>query len=528
MRVYEGDWVVSALIEDRAERLRDDVAVTGVQGARTYGELRDEAARIAGALGALGVEPGDRVATMLDTSLDYVAAWLGVLWAGAIDVPVNTELKGTFLDHVLRDSGADVLVVDARWLERLRHVRAADLRHVVVVGEGDFDPDAHRQTLHLFTDMVAADPVGRVPRDDTDIAYIIYTSGTTGPSKGVVHTNRSALWYIQPFRRQLGWRDGDVVYCNFPLFHQMGRSSMTTTAFWEGASVALRPHFSAGDFWADVRGIGATIFGYLGAILLILDAQPETDEDVDNPLRVGFGAAAPPALMQRFEQRFGVTLLENYGSTECGVPSFAMPGDLKRGTMGRRAWYLDVEIHDRGDRPVPTGTRGEIVVRPREPYSIFSGYWGRPAETVAAFTNLWFHSGDEGYFDEDGYLVYTDRIKDSIRRRGENISSFEVERAMQTHPDVVECAAYAVSSELTEDEVMVCVVLGPDATADASELFHHAIEQIPRFAVPRYLRLVDELPRTASQRVRKYLLREAGVTPDTADREILGIVVPRR
>jgi carnitine-CoA ligase len=524
MSVYDGEWVVSSLIDDRAERIGDRLAVTAAGGQRTYAELRDEAQRVGRFLQRLGVGPGDPVATMLDTSLDYVAAWLGIVWAGGVDVPVNTEFKGLFLEHLLRDASARVLVIDARWVRRLDDLDLPDLTHVVVVGEPS---GGTSRSVHRFADALADDPAPLVPRGPEDLVYVIYTSGTTGGSKGVMHTNRSALWYVQPFRMQLGWRDGDVVYCNFPFFHQMGRSSMTTTAFWEGASVALRPHFSAREFWDDVRELGATIFGYLGAILLLLDAQPERPDDADNPLRVGFGAAAPPTLMRRFEERFGVTLLENYGSTECGVPSFAMPGDVRHGTMGRPAWYMDVEIHDEHDRPVPAGELGEIVVRPREPGSIFQGYWNRPEATLEAFRNLWFHSGDQGRLTEDGYLVYTDRIKDSIRRRGENISSFEVERAMQAHPAVIECAAYAVPSELTEDEVMVSVVLKPDVPATPEELLGFAADRIPRFAVPRYLRVVGELPRTPSQRVQKFKLRDEGVTPDTADREALGITLVR-
>lgn len=527
---YDGPWVLGRLLDDRAERLGDREAVRGTEGQRSYAALRDRASRLGAGLLALGLAPGDRVATMLDTSIASVETWLAIVWAGGVEVPVNTEYKGTFLAHVLRDSGARVLVVDARWVERLAGLDLPDLDHVVVVpaadGSATVDGDpaaagrltvgARRVAVHHLDVLGAADAVPAVVRQPDDLAYIIYTSGTTGASKGVMHTHRSTGWYVQPFRRQLGWQPGDVVYCNFPFFHQMGRTSMTTTAFWEGAAVALRPRFSATAFWDDVRDLGATIFGYLGAIILLLDAQPERDDDRDHPLRVGFGAAAPPELMTRFTSRFGVTLLENYGSTECGVPSFAMPGDVRPGTMGRPAWYLEVAIHDEQDRPLPAGQRGEIVVRPREPGAIFSGYWNRPEATLEAFRNLWFHSGDQGELTADGYLVYTDRLTDSMRRRGENISSFEVERAMQAHDAVVECAAYAVPSELTEDEVMVAVVLSEPV--DPGDLLRFAAETMPRFAVPRYLRIVDALPRTPTQRVQKFLLREAGVTPDTVDR----------
>ncbi len=520
---YTGEWVISSLLDDRAERLTDNLFVSSASGNLTYGQLRDGAQRFARSLQDLGVSPGDRVATMLDSSVEYVTCWFGIVWVGAVDVPVNTEYKGTFLEHVLRDSAANVLVIDGRWMNRLEGLTLPDITHIVVVGE----PTAvSPHTVHALPELLTADPAPLVQRDPQDLVYIMYTSGTTGPSKGVMHTNRSALWYIQPFLRQLGWREGDVVYANFPLFHQMGRSTMTTAAMWQGERVVLRPVFSVSDFWRDVREIGATIFGFLGSIILMLDSLPEQPDDADNPLRVGFGAAAPPELMEKFESRFGVTLLENYGSTECGVPAHAMPGDIKLGTMGRPTWYMDVEIHDEQDKPVPTGVKGEIVVRPREPDSIFAGYWNDAAATVDAFRNLWFHSGDAGVIDDDGYLTYVDRIKDSLRRRGENISSFEVERAVQAHSDVLECAAYAVPSEYTEDDVMVAVVAAADGV-DIEALFEFCIETIPRFAVPRYIRVMDVLPKTPSQRVQKYRLRTDGVTADTVDREALGLTLRR-
>ena len=521
---YTGEWVVSSLLADRADRLGDRLFVSSASGDLTYGQVCDRAQRVAGALQYLGVGPGDRVATMLESSIEYVSAWFGIVWAGAVDVPVNTEYKGMFLEHVLRDSEANVLVIDGRWLDRLAGLDLPDLHHVIVVGEPVGGSGGREQ--HDLGELLRASPVPRVLREPRDLVYIMYTSGTTGASKGVMHSNRSAFWYIQPFLRQLGWREGDVVYANFPLFHQMGRSTMTTAAMWQGERVVLRPVFSLSDFWRDVRDVGATIFGFLGSIILMLAQQPERPDDADNPLRVGFGAAAPPELMKAFEERFGVTLLENYGSTECGVPSHAMPGDIKVGTMGRPTWYMDVEIHDSSDNPLPPGVKGEIVVRPREPDSIFAGYWRNPEATVEAFRNLWFHSGDAGFIDDEGYLVYQDRIKDSIRRRGENISSFEVERAVHAHDTVAECAAYAVPSDFTEDEVMIAVVPSGEKV-DARAIFEFSIETIPRFAVPRYLRVVDALPKTPSQRVRKFLLREEGVTADTFDREALGLRLRR-
>jgi crotonobetaine/carnitine-CoA ligase len=220
-------------------------------------------------------------------------------------------------------------------------------------------------------------------------------------------------------------------------------------------------------------------------------------------------------------------LIEMYGSTEVGPASGSFGPHRKIGTQGKPLDYVVLEIHDEADRPVDDGVEGEIVIRPAVPYGIFQGYWGMPEHTIDAFRNLWFHTGDGGKFDEDGCLVFTDRIKDSIRRRGENISSFEVEAAVQAHPSVLECGAYAVPSELTEEEVMIAVVLKDGADIGVEALYQHCIEQMPRFAVPRYIRFVDELPKTPSQRIQKFKLRADGITEDTFDREALGIVVPR-
>lgn len=440
---YRGELVLSALIEDRAERLGDRTAVTSAAGDLAYGELAERAARVAGALVALGVEPGDRVATMLDNSLEYLAAWLGVCWAGAVDVPVNTALKGAFLEHVLLQCGAAVLVVDGRRLDRLEPLRLPDLRHVVVVG-GPPELPLPGLSAHRFEDCLAHAPAARTRRAESDLVYIMYTSGTTGPSKGAMHCNRSVLLSnVVPWLEILGLTGEDVAYSMFPLFHGTARNAVVTSTIWAGGRVVLRDGFSASRFCDDVRATGATFFAYMGVVLHLLFAQEPRPDDADNAVRVAFGGAAPHELVEAFERRFGLELLEVYGSTELGVATAPRIGTRKLGTMGRPRADLLLEIHDEAGRPLPAGAQGEIVVRPEQAYCIFQGYWQEPEATVEAFRNLWFHTGDGGYLDEDGYLVFTDRIKDSLRRRGENISSFEVERAVRAHPDVLECAAYA-------------------------------------------------------------------------------------
>lgn len=524
-RVYDGDWVFAQVLEDRAERFAEEIAITAASGDLTFAQLRDRGARVGAALAAVGVQPGDRVATMLDPTTDYLAAWFGVVWAGAVDVPINTAFKGEFLRHILAGSGAAAVVVDGRWAGRLAGLELPDLRHVVVVGEATADPVG--VPTSTLAEALSSEPMPFVPRTETDLLYIMYTSGTTGPSKGVMLNNRSALWNAKAWIDIMELGDDDVAYSMFPLFHVTARSAVVSASLWNGSRAVLRESFSASGFIDDVRATDATWFGYMGAVIQMLWKQPERDDDADNRLRVAFGAAAPPALIEPFQQRFGVELLELYGSTELGPATAPRPGRSKRGTMGLPCEHVLVEVHDPEGFRCATGVAGEIVARPAVPYGMFQGYWQMPEETLTAFRNLWFHTGDGGVMDDEGYLTFTDRIKDSLRRRGENISSFEVERAVQRHPDVLEAAAYAVPSELTEDEVMVAVVPLEDVDLDVRALLRFCAETMPRFTVPRYVRVLDSLPKTPSQRVQKFRLRAEGITADTVDRLVEGVEVPR-
>ena len=515
------------MLATQADTIGDQVAFSSLRGELSYTDVAALAGRFGRGLIGLGVRPGDRVATMLDPTYDYLAAWFGTSWSGGIDVPVNTALKGELLQHILASSGSSVMVLDARFLPRLQGLHLPDLRHLIVVG----DPAAEAPAgvaLHPHAEILAHDALaGPVDRDESDLVYVMFTSGTTGPSKGAMLSNRAAMWNVRSWIDIMNLTEQDVGYSMFPLFHVTARSAVISSTLWAGGRVALREAFSVRDFWNVAREEGATFFGYMGAIIHLLYAQDPDPRDADNQLRVAFGAAAPPAIITAFEQRFGLRLIETYGSTELGPASALLPDTPERGTMGPPQPHVTIEIHDEKDDPVPVGVSGEIVVRPTVREGIFGGYWGMPEETLHAFRNLWFHTGDGGRFTEQGNLVFTDRIKDSIRRRGENISSFEVERAVQHHPDVLECAAYAVPSELSEDEVMLAVVVRAGHEVTGEQVLKHCIEVLPRFAVPRYVRFVDVLPKTPSERIKKYLLRAEGVTADTTDREAIGLIIPR-
>ena len=314
--------MVARLLADRAERFGDETAVTTADGARrSYAALADAAARVASALSALGIAAGDRVATMLDPSPAYLGAWFGSAWSGAIEVPVNTDFKGEFLEHVLRESGASVLVAQSRWVERVAGLDLPALRHVLAVDApagstgrlGSIDVVA-------FDDAVgAATPHPLVDRSELDPVYVMYTSGTSGPSKGAIHSNRSALWNAYAWLDVLGLDDDTVAYSMFPLFHVTARSAVVTSTLWAGGAVALRPGFSVSGFWSDVTSSGATFFAYMGSVIHLLWSAPPSALDREHHVRVAFGAAAPPELVERFEERFGVHLIEVYGSTELGL-----------------------------------------------------------------------------------------------------------------------------------------------------------------------------------------------------------------
>lgn len=515
------------MLATQADHIGDHVAFSSPRGELTYTDVGALGGRFGKGLIDLGVGPGDRVATMLDPTTDYLAAWFGTSWSGGVDVPVNTALKGELLQHVLASSGSSVLVIDGRFMPRLHDMELPDLRHVVFVGE----PGAKTPrgvAAHPMDELLASDALkGPVNREESDLLYVMFTSGTTGPSKGVMLSNRGAMWNVRSWLDILGLTEQDVGYSMFPLFHVTARSAVISSTLWAGGRVALRERFSLREFWNVAREEGATFFGYMGAIIHLLYAQEPDPRDADNQLRVAFGAAAPPAIIADFELRFGIKLIETYGSTELGPASALTPNVAERGTMGPPQPHVVIEVHDGNDDPVPPGVDGEIVVRPAVRDGIFQGYWGQPETTLRAFRNLWFHTGDGGRLTDQGNLVFTDRIKDSIRRRGENISSFEVERAVQHHPHVLECAAYAVPSELSEDEVMLAVVVRPGYQVSGEQVLQHCIDLLPRFAVPRFVRFIDVLPKTPSERIKKYLLREEGVTPDTIDRETLGLVIPR-
>ena len=490
--------------------------------------------RLAAALAGLGVGPGDRVATLLENSAEQVLSFFGALKLGAVQVPINTAYKGEFLRHQLVDSGARVLVVQGDWASRVAQVGAAalpELEAVVVVGAPDAAVTgvAVRDWVALLDS--ASTPVAPVAVGPAELACFIYTAGTTGPSKGCMLSHHYIVSLADQIARAWQRRPDDVVLTPLPLFHFNAISVCVVGTLLSGGSASVARRFSVSRFWPEVRRTGATMVSLLGSLaILIADAADHPDQ-AGHRLRLCAAAPIPPPIDRIWRERFGcATFSGGYGLTEASLISMLPAGEQNReGAAGKPNQHeFEVALVDDDDQPVPVGSIGEIVCRPRQPNVMFAGYWRRPDDTVAVLRNLWFHTGDLGRLDDAGFLYFVDRKKDYLRRRGENISSFELERIFHGHEAIQDVAVHSVPSEVSEDEVKVTAVLVDGVTLSEEALCRWAIDNLPYFAVPRYIEFRTDLPRNPVGRVLKYQLRDEGVTDATWDREAAGLTFERR
>jgi carnitine-CoA ligase len=513
-RLSLGDWLSDAAGRHPEATLEIDGTATSVAA------LDASASHVAAGLRTLGLQPGDRVCVVMSASVESLQTWFGVAKAGLVEVPLNPSGGSELLRYCIEQSGAPVVVCDAEH-ERLvvALLRGIDsVRHLVVAGEGE--PADELRVNRIAFEELLAHPAGAAEDIDADTAAVIlYTSGTTGPPKGVLLSHRANINLARHTARLLQYTAEDRLYSVFPLYHSNARFCSVMAAIEVGADVVMHRKFSASRFWDICREQGITAFNYQGAMMSILHQQPPRPDDAENPVRIGFGAPCPPEIFADFERRFGVRLTEIYGSTEVSIVTDMPPWDRKIGTAGTESENYQVAVVDDRGEPVPAGTTGEIVVRPKKPGWMFNGYHRMAEATASSWRELWFHTGDRGHLDDDGFLTFVDRLKDSIRRRGENISSWEIERVVGRHPDVAQVAAYGVPSPLSEDEVMVAVVPRDGRTLDPAELTARCEGVLTSFAMPRFVRFVSALPMTPSQRVEKYRLRAEGVTDDTWDRQ---------
>ncbi|WP_051340166.1 AMP-binding protein [Azospirillum halopraeferens] len=519
----EARWALPEVLEWQAGERGGQRFVAMVDGGGlTYAEAAADAARVAAWFAAQGVRPGDPVAVMLPNGLDFVRVWLGLGRLGAVMVALNTDLRGALLEHQLANCEARLAVTTAAAAPRFDAAAARlPLPGALVVTDGAAAPAGERPRIPFdgWRDM---EPWGGPLPKAGDTACVMYTSGTTGPSKGVVmphaHTFLFGLGSIDHY----AMTPDDVFYVVLPMFHANALYMQLGATLIAGASAVLRKRFSASAWLDDVRRTGATVTNSLGAVTAFVAAQPPRPEDRDHRLRVIGCAPNPAALEAVLRERFAIPdVIGLYGMTEVNIPLYGERGIPRPGTCGRvYERYFAVEIHDPDtDLPLPPGRVGEIVVRPKAARGFMTGYHRMPDKTVEAWQNLWFRTGDAGVMAPDGTVTFVDRIKDCIRRRGENVSSYEIETVIAGMAGVEEVAAFAVPSGLAdgEDEIMVVVVPVPGATVEPAAVVEFARRELPRYAVPRYVEVMDALPKTHTAKVRKTDLRNRGVTPATLD-----------
>ena len=532
------------LLEDHAKRQPDKVLLMMGDRVMTYAEVDRATNRIGRGFAAAGVAKGDRVLVMLPSSIDYALAWLGLSKIGALMVPVNEAYKAGMLRHQANNSGAKLAVIWNGHLKPWRDI-ASELTHLETIfvysaaADSVVPPDGAEPGADLLQRRDAAMSTGcGQPRwsylpfsallhaDDSalppaveyyDPMAIFYTSGTTGPSKGVLYSYAQAHATATPPARLCA--PDDIFYMTLPMFH-VGLSHMFGIVIIAGATMAVRGKFSVSQFWSDVRRYKATFSILLSTMPNFLMTLPESDADRDHTLRK---LIMIPLLrdLDAFRNRFGIRQITTlFNMTEVSCPISADGFELVNNqSCGRPRPGVQARIVDENDEPLPPGKTGELVLRADNPWEFNLGYWQNPQATAEAWRNQWLHTGDGFQTDADGNFYFVDRIKDCLRRRGENISSFEVEVEVDAHPAIRESAAVAVPSDLSEDELKVVASLKPGCTVEPADLLAFLKDRLPAYMVPRYIEIIaDELPKTPTGKVQKVLLRATG-TKGAWDRE---------
>ena len=536
-------------IHPMRERVIGDVVAekAALHGDRTFVQFEDRRCsyrdldllsnRIANGLAQMGVKKGTHVAFMLDNKPEIILIYFALGKLGAVAAPLNTAAKGDLLAYYLTQSDSEMVIADAALVDRIAAVRARTpkLRHIVCLRDEkapavDFgDPGLPHSDFDTLLAASDARPAAEVRF--CDLHSLIYTSGTTGPSKGNMSTHAHALSCGYVLAQTYGYRPDDVIYVCLPMFHGNAWLCSVLPAFVADAQIVVSRRFSASGFWDEIRRYGVTQFNSLGAMTNFIWSRPPDPRDRDHQVRQVMVVPTPQHYYHDFEKRFGIQFTSVYALTDCGMVTVRGPNDPpeKWASGGKACEHVQIRIADDDDFELPRGQTGEILVRSTLPWLYAQGYYNMPEATADSYRNLWFHTGDRGHLDADGYLYFVDRKKDAIRRRGENVSSFEVEQIILMCPQVLEVAAFPVASEHSEDEVMVSVVLRDGQRFSELELTLHCKENMAYFMVPRFIEFVAELPKTMTEKVEKFKLR-AGAEQRLAalwDREKAGIVVKR-
>ncbi|MBT6430773.1 MAG: AMP-binding protein [Rhodospirillaceae bacterium] len=515
--------VLAYQIERWAAEKPDDIAFIFYGGEKwTWAQTLDLTRRAAKGLRDLGVKKGDHVLSWQPNNREAVLTWFALNYLGAVYVPVNTAYKGLLLEHVVKLSDAVVMVCHADLANRLEDIDTGLLRDVIITnGEASLAKHTTHPAMTLSPDVGLSEIPDVIEPWDTQ--YIIFTSGTTGPSKAVLSS------YAQGYSMgPEAWEnidETDRTLVNLPMFH-VGGTVFFIIALARGGSCFLDTHFKTDEFWQTVRENETTLTCLLGAMIPFLLKLPPGNHDKDHPLKKACCVPWSEETMA-MGRRYGIDMRTTFNMTEVSSPMVSDSYPPDAGTCGKVRNGVEARVVDENDCEVAPGETGELILRTDRPWTMNHGYYKNPKATAEAWRNGWFHTGDAFKYDDKGYFYFVDRIKDAIRRRGENISSFEVEAEVNAFADAGEVAAIPVPSELGEDEVMVVVAPAAGKTVEPMELFRYLEPRMAHFMLPRYIRVVDELPKTPTQKVQKHLLKDDGITADTWDREAEGIIVRR-
>jgi crotonobetaine/carnitine-CoA ligase len=520
------------ILNDKAEKLRDKVFIYYEDKAVTYEELNNTTNIIANTfIHKFDVKKGDKISVMLPNCPDSVFMQFGIPKTGAIQVPINTELTSVLFEYTINNCDADILIIDDKFFPKFSSI-SSQLRHLkkVFVKANKFEKEKYRlcKNIDIFSYEELFDSSDRIPDIDVnwyDPVAIFYTSGTTGVSKGIVlpHNHHYDFGHTIAEWARLGPKD--IFYICLPFYHGLAQYMSVMPALLAEGSIAIAERFSASGFWNDIRRYNATAVFVIYTVVPILLKQPEREDDSNNPLRVCCTIGFAPSTVDTFQKRFGVNMLDMFGSTEQGGIAFTPYDKKKYGASGPiNTRDYEVKIVNEYDEELPIGSIGEYVSRAKKPFIRMIEYYGMSEETVKATRNLWLHSGDAARIDEEGWIYFEGRLKDSIRRGGENISAFELESLAGSYDKVHECAAIPIGSELGEDEIKLYVVptKGEPFDLQAFEMFCE--EKMPRYMIPRYIEIVENIQKTGTGKVEKVKLQKQGLTINTWDIKINGYV----
>tara|TARA_B100000029_G_scaffold119241_2_gene112497 strand:+ start:9094 stop:10788 length:1695 start_codon:yes stop_codon:yes gene_type:complete len=526
------NWVLPKVLKEQAKKIPDkEFLQFSYNKALTFSEVNKKANQIANSLESLGVKKGDKVSVYMPNSLEICLAWFGILKNGSVMVPINTAYVMDFLQYIIESSDSKLIIIAEEYMERLANIqtRIPLIDNVVVWtrnGKGKFDSMGYNAkeciSWKKFIEQ-GEDSEPQVEITHLDHARLMYTSGTTGKSKGVVRPCAADFSSAQNYSSIMDINPDDTVFTCLPLFHSNAMVMGVYPAMIRGAKVVVEEKYSASKFWKWMKDFGITKFNLVGVMSYFMWNAPEVPEEKEHKVKLVLGSPAPHDIIEKFMERFNILFMEGYGLTEVGQCTFMRPGEPFRvGSCGKESPGYEIKIvNPDTDEELPRNTPGELVLRPRIPNICLHYYYKMPEKTVSDFRNLWFHTGDLCRMDQDGYIFFMDRVKDYIRRRGENISSFEVENLISTHPKIEESAAIAVKLDEqgrhSEDELMSVIVLKQGEKLDPKELIEFLEPIMPKFMIPRFIRFRDALPKTPTNRVQKVKLREEGVTKDTWD-----------